>query len=455
MYEKALTMKNTILLLFFALYNSFSFYGQEQRYDFSKVNSRTELHELFTRVILENRDKYNEDFVKTIEKEASDNLDFESGDLHKDHNGIIREEGMHYGGVPLYSVVLSGNTVKIISDTLNYAAKEFLAVAEKKYGLAKLTRNFGDGIRFKWDIENQEAELDIVLVNGVSASDLGSDDMAYITVSYAPIYDVPLANIQKDITKFENQTNYILRVFAYGCVTDVSIDDIYMGKSVGYGTFSLNYWITKKLSMLKIVARPAPLKNGKAGKKFQEDAKIIIEIEDSNTRETLKKIKFTEISGIEPLEFKLDFDSTLPYYPKAWSKGKDLRNESDLKEKIIALYDKLGKAILSNDQKVINEILYQQHFEVQQIENDNSNQTARDNWENILTIQKKSTRYEVNKDFEIEFGANGKVVITKIKDYTDMLQFSGDNFERNLNYGRISLNMYYQPESSDDLLIVR
>ncbi|WP_117879648.1 hypothetical protein [Aureibaculum luteum] len=162
-----------------------------------------------------------------------------------------------------------------------------------------------------------------------------------------------------------------------------------------------------------------------------------------------KTLDNTLLEGNEPVVFQFKFDSKLPYYPEAWKNGVDLRKDEKLPIKIIALYEKLGKAVLENDEIAINDLLYKREYEIQQLDFDTKIETTRKLWTEIITLNEPAKNYSVSEDFSMTYYADGKLVYIQPENNLDMLIFNGKTIDTQMSY------MLYQPKGSKELKIIR
>jgi len=417
-------MKNVLILLFLTISISITSCNKDAlKYDFSKIKSPSETKDLIAKMQLEN-----------IDKKIDSTSNFQE----------ITLKGMHYAGVPIREALITDNYTLLTTDSLNFSAKKLLEILEVEKGLTNPTESYSGNINFVWNDETENKKLDINLVNGKHLASFRDKDYAELTITYNPVYNIPLAKIHHKIKTFENQPKYILNIKAHDCVYNVIINDIIITESSRESKFNLNNYITGPVSSLKII----PKKN-KGSKNFNENAFFSATITNKDNKETIKKIEQITLKGNNPIVLETEFNSTLPYYPKAWTDGVDLRNDKDLKAKIIALYDKIGKAFLAKDKQAINETFYQKDFEMQQLEFDTNFETARDEWEAYLAVQLNSYKYTVANDYDIVFNADGKLIYTHAKDKSDMIIFTGKSYDKTLNY------YLYQPKGSNELKIIR
>ncbi|APU09717.1 hypothetical protein A5M85_05295 [Cellulophaga lytica] len=423
-------MKNIITVLVLSIYTTLVSCDSvaNPRYDFAEVKSSSQTKALIAKMILENKDE-----------------DIDSTSSFID----LTLKGMHYAGVPVKSALITDNYTLLTTDTINTSAKKLLEVLEAEKGLTNQTNSYSDDVEFEWKDEIENKKLEINFVNGKHLAAFGNKDYGKLTITYNPVYNNPLAKIHSKVKVFETAPKYVLNIKSYNSVFDISINDVSIATGTDSDSFNLNNYITGPNSSIKLTAKTEDKTIKKEPNTYYRDPIFSIEIIDNSTKEVIKKIEEKSIRNNIPVNLKIDFNSTLPYYPEAWTNGTDLRKSKDLKEKVIALYTKLGKAILANDEQAINDLFYQKDFEVQQLDFDTNFETARTKWEAYLTMLLNTYKYTLAKDFDIEFNAGGKLIYTYAKDKSDMIILTGKNYDDAFNH------FLYQPKGTNELKIIR
>lgn len=428
------TIKKTLILLVSVL--ALSCNKKVLKYDFSKAKSHTEIIALLEKIQLDNKDI-------TINK-----------------NNLLNElevKGMHYAGVPIKKALISDHYTLLTTDTVNYSGKKLLEALEAENGITQLKTSYKSDINFVWDKETKALDYSLELVNGKHLALLGDKDKGELTITYKSTYAIPLANIHKKIKKFEKQPNYKLKIeqgngLGYcNCELTIIVNDIIITEENSRNKeFSLNDYITTNTTSIKIIVKPVINSDSERPKVFGRADMLSVSIYDTSTDKiVLKAIEKASLIDKTSAEFKFEFQSYLPWYPDAWVNGVDLRNDKDLKQKIKAFYTKLGNAFLKKDKQLINDMFYQQHYEMQQLEYDTYYGTAKEQWEIFLKIQNKSYKYTIANAFDIEYNGNGKLIYVHPKDKSDMLIFTGKEYSNYMNY------FLYQPKGSNELKIIR
>jgi len=396
-------MKNlNRFIIFFIVVLAFSC-GDKLAYDFAAVDSSKALDSLLT-VLKE----------KEVEMDSSV------------YSNTITGAGMHYAGVPIKEALLYENSMLLTTDTLDFHGKKLLEALEAKNGFGKLDESYVDTYNFSWKKENAETELNLNMVNGKHLANIGNKDKGALEIRFKTVYDIPLANIHHKISKFEKEPIYRLNVNCYSCDYTVFMNDINLTNGSNSKDIILNAFIIENQS-----------------------ATIRIETR-ANARSRDREFNSLDASIVEsPESFEISFNPQLPELVKGWTNGADLRKDPTLKEKIIKLYEQIATAILANDASQINAMFYDYRFETHQAIFDDDFSTSREFWEFLLELQAKAHSFHIEKDFEIEFNANGRLIIALPKKKSDMLIFTGKRFSKTMNY------FMYQPKGSTDLKIIR
>lgn len=403
--------------------------NNSNKYDFSKIQSPSELQTLLKQIENENEE------VKL--------------DTIINYNDIT-VKGMHYDGVPIKNAVITRDEITLKTDTLNYSGKRLLEAVEAKKGLTLLEDSYWDDIKFNWKSETEDVDFKLILKNGSHLADLKDKDYAELTISYNPIYKSPLANIHKEVKVYNEQPKYIFKIGrTYGKAFTIIVDDIVITEDNDDDTaFDIQNYITSETTSVKVIVKPVKSANSNS-KVFINEETIAVGIVDEFSGEVFFETTKKAFKGKSSVEIEFGFNSKLPIYPKAWSNGVDLRNDKNLKEKIKTLYSNLGNAFIEKDEQTINDMLYQMNFEKQQLSYDTNFETARENWEFYKQIQDNSYKYTVADKFEIEYNANGKLIYLYAKDKPAMLTFTGKRFSKRMNF------FLYQPKGADGLKIIR
>lgn len=423
-------MKNIITVLVLSIYTTLVSCDSvaTPRYDFAEVKSSSQTKALIAKMILENKEE---------------NIDSTSSFIE------LNLKGMHYADVPIKSALITNSYTLLTTDTVNFSGKKILEVLEAEKGLTNQTNSYSDDVEFEWKDEIETKKLEVNFVNGKHLAAFGNKDYGKLTITYNPIYTIPLAKIHSKVKVFDTAPKYVLNIKSYNSVFDISINDVSIATGTDSDTFNLNNYITDPNSSIKLTAKTEDKTIKKEPNTYYEDPSFSIQIIDNSTNEVVKSIEKTSIRNNIPVNLKIDFNSTLPYYPEAWTNGTDLRNSKDLKEKVIALYTKLGNAILANDEQAINDLFYQKDFETQQLDFDTNFETARTKWEAYLTMLLNTYKYTLAKDFDVEFNAGGKLIYTYAKDKSDMIILTGKNYDDAFNH------FLYQPKGTNELKIIR
>ncbi|WP_417786426.1 hypothetical protein [Tenacibaculum sp.] len=423
-------MKN--LLIFFILFGTAI--NAQDRYDFSRIKSSPNLQKLLLKIMQENG-KNDESLIKHIkESKIVDGISIHPN--WSTYSSKVTVKGMHYNGIPISTAIFYSNGVKLTTDSIAYSAKNILQTLEAKNGL---TITYNNRRTYNWDKETVNINLSIKLINGKNLAFLGNKDYAILNIKFKPTYKIPLAHIHSKIKTYDKQPDYTLVSQTSNLNYDIVVNNIKVVETYSRDRLRLNKYITDNITNVKIIVKPNP--------DYKEGLHYSARILDLNNHKELKEIKGAFISD-RTVVFETNFNSELPYYPNAWTTGIDLRKEKNLKEKIIAFYKKLGKAIIENDEEVLNNIFYQRQYEIQQLDYDTRFQTARTMWRNLLRL-KENKKYTISNDFEIEFSANGKLIYPHPKDINQMLIFEKGNYGEELNF------YFYQPKGLNELKLIR
>ncbi len=400
------------------------------KYDFSKIESQMGVDSLLKQMKLDN---------KTMKLDTL---------FYYNH---VTVSGMHYAGVPIKEATITKNYTELTTDSTDYYGKKLLEVIETKNGIAFLKdHEYGEDIDCNWNsTETKQLSLKLKLISGKHLAALTSKDYAKLTIYYNKTYNIPLANIHKKIKVFKRQPQYVLKIDGYYTESTVIANGVIINENVRSSNLHLNPFITKDTTLIKITVLPSKKNYEDRSKFFDKYASFSASVYDKSNNDVLVKTEKVMLEGKETKEFQLVFSANLPWYPEAWTNGSDLRSTKDLKQKVIALYDKIGNAVITKNEDVLNDIFYQRNYETQQLEYDTDFLNAKDQWEALLRIQENAYAYTVADTFEIEYNANGKLIFAYPINKEDMLTLTGKRYGETMNY------FLYQPKGTNELKIIR
>ncbi|ADV49975.1 hypothetical protein Celal_2690 [Cellulophaga algicola DSM 14237] len=401
--------------------------GQE-KYDFAEITQKSDINTFLNKIQKEN-EEVKIDTVYSFNE--------------------LTIEGMHYAGTPIMKALVTDNYMILTTDTINYSGRKILETVEAKYGLSPISDGYSNDIEFDWKQETQDIKLVVKLKNGKHLAAMGDKDNAELTISYKTLYNLPIANLHKEIKTYPNAPKYILKIKEQDCDYDIIVNGIKIPNAILYSEIFLNEYITNEKSSLEFIIKPNTQNENSSQGRFNDDAHFSAVLYDFDTEEIYAEINNLKLSGTTPVNFSNTYDLVLPFYPKAWTDGVDLRKDKNLVSKINALYTKIGKAVLANNEQAINDLFYESDLESQQIAFDTDFETARENWEEYVSWSYNSYKYTIAKDIEIQFYDGGKLVYVYPEDKEAMLILTGKKYSKKLNY------FLYQPKGTSELKVIR
>jgi len=135
------------------------------------------------------------------------------------------------------------------------------------------------------------------------------------------------------------------------------------------------------------------------------------------------------------------------YTLEGWRNGTDLRTETGLKEQVIALYEKLSRAILDKDAREFDDLLILQGKErATSTYNATPGQLVED-WEAWMELFAYTNITRIEKDFDLIFSNDGKLVYAVPKTQLHMLRAIGKN--------RAAGFSFYMYKSGKELKFIR
>jgi len=359
----------------------------------------------------------------------------------------IEGQGLHYKGISVGKMTFSDNGLTITTDTLNYSAKKLLEELEKENGFGLFEEDeYPSDFSFSWANEKKNTKLEINLVDGKNLAKLGAKDYAKLEINYPKQYDIPLANMHQKLTEFNSKPEYELHITKQNCIYyDVFLDGVNLGNGTYSDTkkFNLNLFLLNSgKHEVKIKAIP----NGSNSTVPSYIKMLVINKEDEDNIIAQKEFTF---KNNQEQQLNLPFNCNIPYELEGWKKGKDLRKDSLIKKKITSLYEKVGRAVLAQDEQAINDLFYTADFETRQSTYDTGYSNSSDYWETWLKIFKSTFKYTIAQDFTIEYNSEGRLIYASPKEKLNMLVVTGKGFSDSFDF------YLYQPKNSNELKIIR
>ncbi len=397
-----------------------------------------------------------EDYNALLAEMRNNGIEIDSSFLYKE----LTLKGMFYNDVPISKAILNDAEITLHTDTINFSAKKILESIETHKGFGSYSKGYSiSKNEFKWDNEQENLKLNLNLAAGNNLAKIGERDTATLDITFNQTYDIPLANIHKEIKVFKNEPNYMLNISNYGCNYKVFLNKIRIDND--YYLVSINRFILNDTPIsLKIIISPIK------GNTFMKDHSFKAKLINTTTEEVIASVGSTTYNNIEKTRgttyysmisslyrkkkehFEINFTPKLNI-PKAWSNGIDLRNNKDLKRKVSALYKKIGELVLAKDEQGINNLLYTMVLEENQsIQNTDYNFFV-ENWIRWLACFNSTYKYTISQNFKIEYNNTGKLIKAKALDRNNMLVLTGKKFSSAHDY------YLFQPKNSSELKIIR
>ncbi|MCF6349879.1 MAG: hypothetical protein L3J23_02465 [Flavobacteriaceae bacterium] len=412
-------MKNFAIFFIVGLLTSCS--QTKLRFDLSTVNSKQDLTTLIDQMV---KNKVRIDSSSYAPK-------------------IVGKQGIHYNGILVNELTYFNNSFTFLTDSTDFSAKKILELLELRNGFGTYEEEdgFEDKPTFVWNNSISKNILELNLLNGKHLAAMGDKDFAKLTIEFHKQYEIPLANIHKEIKKYDLENLYALKVKSFEYEYQIWIDDIFIGNFNRGGQFiDLNNYILENGEHI-IRYRAKYIGNKERSPYFEIE---IIEWSKGD-----KKVIQKALSDEENKDFEFNFSSKIAYNLEGWKNGKDLRKDKQLKEKIIELYTSVGEAILQKDKQTINDLFYDMRKETLQVNYNNDFTISTEYWEYWLEIFENTYKYNVSQVFEIEYNAGGRLIYTQPKDKSDMLVITGKKFSETFNH------LIYQPRGSNKLKFIR
>lgn len=170
-------------------------------------------------------------------------------------------------------------------------------------------------------------------------------------------------------------------------------------------------------------------------------------VEEGNTR--YYTYPGTSHYGMKEFKKQYNFIPEVSYNVEGWKNGKDLRNDLQLKQKIIQLYQKLAHIIESNDSKALNDFFYTLYKERAISSYNMKAPFSYEDWENFLFMMEYGYRYDVEQDFKIEYSQDGKLIYASPNKNKDMLRVIGKEYAEGFTF------YMYEDATTNELKFIR
>lgn len=385
-----------------------------------------------------------EDLSMMIDKMKEDKVEMDTV-YYKE----IKGQGMHYDGIPVSKMsFFNENGLTIITDSINYSAKNLLEAIEAKKGFGKYEENeYSLENIFYWDDENENLKLEINFVDGKHLAKMGEKDYAKLEIIYPKHYTIPLANIHRKLSNFDLKPEYELQISRQNCTYEVFLDGISL-TSVVDETYKDSQEIDLNTFLLSSGEHKISIKANSYANNSEASYLKVYVIKKEDDKEVLVEKKFT-FNNTKEHNFEMTIDCKTPFNLKGWKSGKDLRKDSLLKNKVIALYEKVGKSILNKEEQTISDLFYISNFETRQSIYNLSYKNSLAYWESWLETFKNTYKYNVAQNFTIEYSEDGRLIYATPIKKLDMLVVTGKNYSRSFDF------YLYQPQNSNELKIIR
>jgi hypothetical protein len=319
----------------------------------------------------------------------------------------------------------------------------------------RIERNF-----FSTDYSFENKYYKINLEVEEEEKDINERTRGKIELTFKPLYDIPLSQISNSFDE-NPKTGKLYYVDVEYCNNgfDLFLNGVPVASQTGRYNYleerriPLNPYITDgNLQQITVKVTPGRDEEGNRFKTIIKDSRFrafLVE-ELPGSEEEINKTEFctyyeyvtdtitedgdthyysypgTYQYGGESLPGSYRFTPEIHYAVSAWKNGRDLRQDKDLKPRIIALYQQLADALKMKDEQKFSDLLYQTYYETVASTYNMQEERTEVLWQkNWLPIIHHSYRYTIDEDFDLLFSEDGKLVYANPLEQKDMLRAIG------------------------------
>ncbi len=377
--------------------------------------------------------------------------------------------------------VYEDNMEMNVDKSVDYATQKLINYIEStyKYDVTKETR-YSSTI-YEVNTSNFRLELDVDVYEDDS---IKKNTPSELKITYKTQYNQPYAKIENNVPKSPDGKFYYIKFQSSNVCANFQLNGIDVNSHCGERRYinkeqiNLNpYILNNKMSQIKITIKPGYDENNVQTPTIIKDSYFSATLCEGILKQgILECLKETPICnymdyvtdtiinddgdkryysymgnpnyGTKTLSCNLDFNPDVSYTIQGWENGKDLRKDPNIKQKIIALYEKLGMIIKTKDEKALNDFMYQKGYE-KSVSSYNSSSDSRDTWEEWMKMFEYAYNFNVEQDFQLEFSEDGKLVYASPNRQMDMLRVIGKQKAEGFTF------FMYEDKNTNELKAIR
>ncbi len=384
-------------------------------------------------------------------------------------NGGKNTNGLYSGYAQLEQALWNGirvNDVRLVNDDLKMevlkntvdGTKKMIRVLQEQYkDVLKKEEGWSGTV---YSVNTPEMRIALNVEAGEDRP-LSANTGSELQISFKQVYEELYPNIGKTMVTQPNGVFYFLSLDYYENNVQVYLNDICVYNGLGHfrniheREVNLNPFILgKEHTRLKILITPGLDEKGKPYASIQKRSFATAELRQGVFRngvfelvEAHEVCKFKEYVtdtindgdvryssypgtyqyGGKQLSAIYDFTADVSYRTNGWNDGKDMRQDKQLKQKVTALYEKLGKIIESRDAAGLGAIMYMVGKEEAEANYNQKAAAFTDRWTQWMDMFATTNLIKIEEEFDLEISGDGKLIYAIPKNQKDMLRAIGKN----------------------------
>jgi len=310
-----------------------------------------------------------------------------------------------------------------------------------------------------YTVNNNDMKLKLK-VEAVEDDSIGRHTASQLRIYFKEQYTQPLANISSNVPPDPQGKFYYLDLNTFNVNTEVWLNGINIYNLEGRYRYINNelpvlnrYLLGKEPVHLKVIIKPGYNEDGSRMSAITKEAYCMaklckgvlvqgtlqcleekpfcnfMEYVTDTTFEDGRELHYTYRGntqyGKARLECSLDFTPDVAYRLEGWRNGSDLRTDTKLKERIIALYQRLADAIRNKDEVLLSQLLYRREEEIIKSTYNMLCTPSADTWKAWMEMLGYTNSLKIEQDFGLAFSEDGKLVMAQPKSQPDMLRAIG------------------------------
>ncbi|MGG5504270.1 hypothetical protein ACPDHQ_12690 [Myroides odoratimimus] len=319
-------------------------------------------------------------------------------------------------------------------------------------------------------------------VKAKTKAEVTEDTKGRIQINFSKVFDNPIANLSDELMINKEGLICLLQVECYNVVPAVFADGIPIlsknkkDRYSHYETVTLNkYILNPEASIdLSFIITPGIDDKGNIMTKIPKKsyAKMVLEyvnakgdiiktvdvfnneayvtdtiVSDDGTR--YSHYLGTEDYTKKDIRFNHQLTAPVDYKLTGWSKGKDLRKEKNLEERIKQFYAAYAALILDKNLNQITQLVYDSFLEKYTYNYNSTEQKSYQDYEDLEHLVEKPFKVVTAQQTKLHISNDEKLAYLEALDKTSYLKAVGLSYIENISF------MFYIDQNTDELKIIR